>query len=227
MRLAAFFFFIASVFAIAQSNAQTSGTGGNIGSGSSQNDAGTGSAQDPAIKPSPELQAIVHKQFGPDFEIAWKKSAGTGFKYRVEAKEKWTPFIYADLDGDGIEDAVIVARAKAPLAGETQFHYKVIDPFFTAYGYGDPKITGTLSSEDPENRNLLLVIHGAGKDAWRAAEPKAKFVMINLPIENIMVRQTMIKKRTVGAIDPQSTESNGAMVVWDGKKYRWLEGNGK
>ena len=64
-------------------------------------------------------------------------------------------------------------------------------------------------------------------DAWRAAEPKGKFVMINLPIENIMVRQTMIKKRTVGAIDPQSTESNGAMVVWDGKKYRWLEGNGK
>src|SRR3569832_1542013 len=136
MRLAAFFFFIASLFALAQTPTQTSGAGGGIGSGSSQNDTGTAAAQDdPAMKPSPELQAIVHKQFGPDFEIAWKKSSGSGFKYRVEAKEKWTPFIYADLDGDGIEDAVIVARAKAPLAGEAQFHYKVIDPFFTAYGF--------------------------------------------------------------------------------------------
>ena len=227
MRLAAFFFLLASLFTLAQDATQTSGAGGGVGSGSSQNDTGTGPAQDPAMKPSPELQAIVHKQFGPDFEIAWKKSSGTGFKYRVEAKEKWTPFIYADLDGDGVEDAVIVARAKAPLAGEAQFHYKVIDPFFTAYGYGDPKITGTLSTEDPDNRNLLLVIHGVGKDAWRAAEPKAKFVMINLPIQNILVRPTMIKKRTVGAIDPQSEESNGAVVLWDGKKYRWVEANGK
>jgi hypothetical protein len=37
----------------------------------------------------------------------------------------------------------------------------------------------------------------------------------------------MVKKHLVGAIDPQSPESNGAMVVWDGKKYRWVESNGK
>ena len=179
------------------------------------------------MKASPELAEIVKKQFGPDFEIAWKKNAGSGFKYRVEQKQKWTPFVYADLDGDGVEDAVIVARSKAPMAGEGQYHYKVIDPFFTAYGYGDPKITSTMASEDPENRNLLLVIHGVGKDAWRTAEPKAKYVIINLPIENIVVRQTTYKKRPVGGIDPQSAESNGAMVMWDGKKYRWVEGNGK
>jgi hypothetical protein len=211
MRLAAFFLFLTTVFTFAQNEAQSS----------------PAASQDPASKASPELEAIVHKQFGPDFEIAWKKSAGTGFKYRVEAKENWTPFIYADVNGDGVEDAVIVARAKAPMAGEGQYHYKVTDPFFTSYGYGDPKITGTLSSEDPENRNLLLVIHGAGQQAWRAAEPKAKYVMINLPIENIVVRPTMFKKRMVGGIDPQSAESNGAMVLWDGKKYRWVEGNGK
>jgi hypothetical protein len=226
MRLAAFFLFLTSFFAIAQ-DTQTQGTGGGIGSGSSQNDVGAGAAQDTAVNPSPELQAIVAKQFGPDFEIAWKKNAGTGFRYRVEKKEKWTPFIYADVDGDGVEDAVIVARSKAPMAGEGQYHYKVIDPFFTAYGYGDPKVTGTMASEDPDNRNLLLVIHGAGKEAWRAAEPKAKYVMINLPIENIVVRPTTYKKRAVGGIDPQSAESNGAMVVWDGKKYKWIEGNGK
>jgi len=202
MRFAAFFFVLASLLSAAQTD-------------------------DPATKASPELAEIVKKQFGPGFDIAWKKSGGTGFKYRIEPKEKWTPFVYADVDGDGVEDAVIVARSKAPMSGEGQYHYKVIDPFFTAYGYGDPKITSTLASEDPENRNLLLVIHGVGKEAWRAAEPKAKFVMINLPIENIIVRPTVFKKRTVGAIDPQSAESNGAVVMWDGKAYRWLEGNGK
>jgi hypothetical protein len=174
-----------------------------------------------------EIVAIVKKQFGPDFDIAAKKSAGTGFRYRIQPKEKWTSYLVGDLNGDGIEDLVVVARSKAPMAGEAIYHYKVIDPFFTAYGYGDPKITSTLAGEDPDSRNLLLVIHGAAAQAWRADTPQAKFVMINLPIENIVLRQTMFKKRLVAAIDPQSAESNGASVLWDGKKYRWMEANGK
>lgn len=177
--------------------------------------------------PSKELSALVAAQFGPDFEIAWKKSAGRGLRYRIEQKEKWTPYVTADADGDGVEDLFIVARSKSPMAGEGEYRYKVVDPFFTAYGYGDPKITTTLASEDPDNRNLLLVIHGAGPEAWRAKQPKAKFVMVNLPIENIMARKTTFKKKIVAAIDPQSAESNGAMVLWDGKKYRWVEANGK
>jgi hypothetical protein len=219
MRFAAFFLFFTSLCAFAQNDTQSASSNPQAGS--------SATAQDPAIKTSPELQEIVNKQFGPDFEIAWKKSAGTGFKYRIEKQEKWTPFIFADIDGDGVEDAVIVARSKSPMSGESQYQYRVIDPYFAAYGYGDPKITSTMTGEDPDSHTLVLVIHGAGKEAWRAAVPKAKFVMVNLPIENIAVRQKMVKKHLVGAIDPQSPESNGAMVVWDGKKYRWVESNGK
>ena len=185
-------------------------------------------ASEPAQAAVPaDLAAIVKKQFGDGFEIALKKSAGTGFKYRIEKKEVWTPFLTADLDGDGIEDAVIVARSKTPMRDEAEFNYKVIDPFFTAYGYGDPKVTGTMTGEDPDSHALLLVIHGAGAEAWRAATPKAKFVVINLPIENISAHKQMFKKRLVAAIDPGSAESNGAMMLWDGKKYRWVEANGK
>lgn len=185
------------------------------------------SAQAPTANVPADLAAIIQKQFGDGFEVALKKSAGSGFKYRIEKIEKWTPFLTADLDGDGVEDAVIVARSKSPMGGEAQFNYKVIDPFFTAYGYGDPKITGTMTGEDPDSHALLLVIHGAGPDAWRAATPKAKFVVINLPIENISAVKRMFKKRLVAAIDPGSVESNGAVMVWDGKKYKWVEANGK
>jgi hypothetical protein len=51
--------------------------------------------------------------------------------------------------------------------------------------------------------------------------------MIYLTIENMVLRPMIFKKRTVAAIDPQSAESNGAAVLWDGKKYRWMEANGK
>jgi hypothetical protein len=203
MRFAAFLLFTASLFAQQSQN-----------------------TEQPKIPA--ELKEVVQKQFGPDFTVAEKKSAGTGFRYRIEQKEEWTPYVIADMDGDGIEDLAVVARSKAsPMAAAGEFQYKVVDPFFTAYGYGDPKVTTTLASEDPDNRNLLLVVHGSGADAWRAANPKAKFVMVNLPIENIVARKTTYKKRLLAAIDPQSTESNGAMVIWDGKKYRWLEANGK
>src|SRR3954468_10265251 len=183
-------------------------------------------AAKPANLPA-DLAQIVKDQFGDGFQIAATKSAGTGFKYRIAKFEKWTPFLTADLDGDGVEDAVIVARSKTPMAGETQFGYKVVDPYFTAYGYGDPKITSTMTGEDPDSHALLLVIHGAGKEAWHSATPKAKFVVINLPIENISAPQRMFKKRLVAAIDPGSIESNGAVMVWDGKKYKGWEAKGK
>ena len=77
------------------------------------------------------------------------------------------------------------------------------------------------------------VVEGSDEEKRKAFAETSRTLLnrirafVNLPIENILVRPTMIKKRTVGAIDPQSTESNGAVVLWDGKKYRWVEANGK
>ncbi|MGH9502497.1 MAG: hypothetical protein ACRD20_06570 [Terriglobales bacterium] len=130
----------------------------------------------------------------------------------------------ADLDGDGIEDLVVAAHCTNPLADQVEDNFKVIDPYNTFYGYGNTKITTQFASEDPAVRGLvLLVIHGAGPEAWRAAEPKAKFVIINLPFKQIAVKKLIVKKKPVMAIYAEETGGDRmtSATFWDGKKYRY------
>jgi len=131
----------------------------------------------------------------------------------------------ADLDGDGIEDVVIAARCTNPLLDQTEDNYRVIDPYNTYFGYGDPKISTQFASEDPVSRGLvLLVIHGAGPEAWRAETPKAKFIIINLPFKEVMVKKMPFHKRNIAAIfaaEAHEGEGTVSVVFWDGKKYRY------
>src|ERR1700751_5572867 len=53
---------------------------------------------------------------------------------------EWPPMT-ADLNGDGIEDLVFVARCKNPLIDQDEKNYRVIDPMDSLYGYGNNKIT--------------------------------------------------------------------------------------
>ncbi len=101
---------------------------------------------------------------------------------------------------------------------------RVVDPYNTFYGYGNTKITTQFASEDPATRGLvLLVIHGDGPEAWRAATPKAKFVIINLPFKQITVKKLVVKKKTVMAIYAEETGGDRmtSATFWDGKKYRY------
>lgn len=130
----------------------------------------------------------------------------------------------ADLDGDGVEDAVIVARCTNPLLDQAEKSYRVVDPFNTFFGYGDPKLTTQFATEDPARRGLvLLVIHGAGPDAWRSVTPKAKFMIINLPFKQIMVKKLIVKKKPVMAIYAEEAGGSGTVsaTFWDGKKYKY------
>jgi hypothetical protein len=150
---------------------------------------------------------FVHKQFGATC--------------RVEEDATVSP---ADLDGDGIEDAVIVAHCKNPLIDEAEHNFKVLDPYNAYFGYSDPKVTSQFASEDPGSRGrVLLVIHGAGDAAWRANEPKAKFVIINLPFKEIGIKRLMLKKKPVAAIFAEESggEHLNSALAWDGKKYRY------
>jgi hypothetical protein len=179
-------------------------------------------AQQPAVSPAPlppsaaetEPEAaptvdndFIHQQFGEEFALV--------------AMSK--PLV-RDIDGDGVNDLVIVARSKKPMIDAAEHNYKVIDPYYSFYGYGDPKLTSTFGAEDPMEKNLvILVIHGAGPEAWRSETPKSKFVIINLPFKRIAVRRLQKGKKVVNAIFAVEADASAgdSAVFWDGKTYRY------
>jgi hypothetical protein len=169
-----------------------------------------------------DLADIVTKQFGEKCTASTTRSSLI-VHYAHPSTAKWDYFFTADVNHDGIPDAIIVARCKDVLAGQGEHKYKVVDPYFTYHGYGDPKITATLGTEDPTHGNMVLVIHGAGAEAWRAAEPKAKFVMINLPFDDLGLMIMEARKIHGAALELLTLEEQNSIVYWDGKKYVWRE----
>ena len=163
--------------------------------------------QSPKPRTPPVDNDFVQKQFGATCTLV----AGP-------------PLLTADLDGDGVEDVVIVARCTNPLMDEAENNYKVVDPYNAFFGYGDPKITTRFASEDPQGRGLsLLIIHGSGPEAWRSTMPKAKFIVINLPFKQIAVKKLAVRKKTVMAIYAEETggDQMTSAIFWDGKKYKY------
>jgi hypothetical protein len=135
------------------------------------------------------------------------------------------PVLTGDLDGDGIEDAVIVAKCKNALVDQGENNFTVIDPYYSFFGYGNTRITTQFASEVPEDRGIsLLVIHGTGPDAWRSATPKAKFVVINMPFKQIGLKKMVMKKKSVLAlyIEETGADQMTSALFWDGKKYRYV-----
>jgi hypothetical protein len=86
-------------------------------------------------------------------------------------------------------------------------------------------VTSQFASEVPEERGIsLLVIHGAGPDAWRSSTPKAKFLVINMPFKQIGLKKMVLKKKSVLAIYIEETGADQmtSALFWDGKKYRYI-----
>ena len=170
----------------------------------------TALAQLPTAKPLPAVDnAFVQKEFGTNCVVNPNPVA--------------IPLI-ADFNGDGIEDIVIPARCKDPMLDAAEFKYTVLDPSNAFFGFGDPKITTQFSASDPDKRSLtLLVIHGVGPEAWHSSEPRPKFLLVNLPYEQITLKRIMLKKKKVNIIYALETDTTQftSFVFWDGKKYKY------
>jgi hypothetical protein len=212
--------FLLFTLSFARSSAQ------DLGPAQAASESGSKAPEAPAEASVPsDLQDVIKKQFGPAFTIA--KTPGKIMMTHIKQEDDtpWTPFLVGDLDGDGIEDAVIVGRAKDAMGGAPMFDYKVLDPMNQYFGWGDPKVTSTFSAEDPVHNTLVMVIHGAGKEGWRAEKPKAKFVFINLRFDRITISGAKLKKKAVSAVRVEESDGVASLVFWDGKKYKYLPGS--
>ena len=173
--------------------------------------AGQGQQPAPASQPPApqvDLAALVKQQFGATFTLPAKFP---------------TPFITADFDGDGVEDVAIVASSAEPFPDSVAFKYKVADPYSAYFGMGNPALSAQFSTADPQRDHDVLIILGAGPDAWRSATPKDKFVIINLPFDELSVGRMLIKKNKppVFVIKAHESQLMDSAIWWDAKKKRW------
>lgn len=164
-----------------------------------------------ATHPSPAVtDEFIQKQFGENCSL-------------IAGPQQFV----ADLDGDGIDDLVVAAKCRNPMADRDEYGFTIADPYDTFLGFGDVRVTSTFASDVPERRGIsLLIIHGAEKDAWRSDKPKAKFLMINLPFKALSVKRLALKKKTMLGIYMEETgegESTSSVLFWDGKKYRYTQ----
>ena len=151
----------------------------------------------------------VHKEFGDNCSLL----AGP-------------PQFVGDLDGDGVDDVVVAARCKNPMADQAEYGFRVADPYDSFLGFGDVKVTSTFASDEPERKGVsLLIVHGVGPEAWRSdKEEKPKFLLINLPFKTLTVKRLALKKKTVLGIymeEKGEGEATSSVIFWDGKKYRY------
>jgi hypothetical protein len=162
-----------------------------------------------AKAPSPAVtDEYVHKEFGDNCSLL----AGP-------------PQFVGDLDGDGVDDLVIAARCKNPMADQAEYGFHVTDPYNSFLGFGDVKLTSTFASDVPERKGVsLLIVHGVGSEAWRSDKEKPKFLLINLPFKTLTVKRLALKKKTVLGIymeEKGEGEATASVIFWDGKKYHY------
>lgn len=137
------------------------------------------------------------------------------------------PQFVGDLDGDGVDDLVVAARCKNPMADQAEYGFIVADPYDSFLGFGDVKVTSTFASEVPDRKGIcLLIVHGVGAEAWRSDQTKPKFLLINLPFKTLTVKRLALKKRTVLGVYMEERgegEETSSVIFWDGKKYRYQQ----
>jgi hypothetical protein len=132
-----------------------------------------------------------------------------------------------DLNNDGVDDIVMAATCTKPMVNAAENGYRVLDPYNSFFGYGNPKVTTEFASVTPELRGYaLLIIHGAGPEAWHSEEPKAKFLIINLPYKEFAVKKVGLNKKSKKTIMAIYVEEAGedqmtSLVAWDGRKYKY------
>src|SRR5260370_13931309 len=78
-----------------------------------------------AKSPSPAVtDDFIHQQFGDNCSLL-----------------PGPPQFVADLDDDGLDDLVVAAKCKNPMADKDEYSFIVTDPFDAFLGFSDVKVT--------------------------------------------------------------------------------------
>lgn len=163
------------------------------------------STASPVTPDSATVKKIIHDQFGPGYKVL----------------PEFAPIV-ADFDGDGVEDLAVAAKAVNPLLNAVEYHYTVLDPYHAFFGYGNPKVTMQFGSDDPRQEgHVILIVHGAMEGGWHAEQPKAKFVVVNLPYNKLSLAHVLLHKKPVGAVAAEEPDRISSVIYWDGKKYKY------
>ena len=162
----------------------------------------------PAVAAGPDsatLAKVIRDQFGKGYKLL------PGYEALV-----------ADFDGDGIADLAVAATTDNPLLNAVEFHYTVIDPYHSFFGYGNAKTMMEFRADDPRLAGqVVLLIHGAADGEWHAAQPKAKFVVVNLPYIRLSLSHVLRHKKPLAAVAAEEPDKVTSVVYWDGKKYKY------
>ena len=153
-----------------------------------------GSCEDSVAVVTDEL---IHKQFGDNCSLL-----------------SGPPQFVADMDEDGIDDLVVAAKCKNPMADKDEYSFVVADPYHTFLGYGDVKVIHVCIRRTGTTRVSLLIIHGAEKDDWRAETPKAKFLLINMPFKTLVVKRLTIKREQSSVTWKKGRGENISSVIF-------------
>lgn len=145
-----------------------------------------------------EVSKIVAREFGEKFKVL-----------------PVFPAITLDLDADGKQDLVVAVTVQNPLAGQAEHKYQVSDPYSASFGFHDTKLLMAYPTEvQPQ---FLAIVHD-----WRAENPKAKFVLANIPFVKLETGQLHIKKKAYETIQNVDMTGVRGAIFWDGKKYKWM-----
>jgi hypothetical protein len=195
---------------------------------------------------SPHLTAQTKTQTKADQLAAVNEALQTSFGSALDAARGFQPFyLTGDFNGDGAQDILIVAWIKGRQKDLAK-GVRVINPF----DYGAGKVVWP-SNPAAKPMLALAIIHG-DQTGWKSARPAEKFLLVGespililesdralsiRPEDRANLMEVMSKRgrRRRGAIWPPRaaqgdsillpTEATDSILYWNGKTFRWEEGD--